>query len=92
MVELTSRLRQRLDSDFGAAAPDLAAELERLPESINSGQDPERIQASVVLGARGSVREFAAMVELARVDWRDLLVCGGLENADYVAVMRRQLG
>lgn len=92
MVELTPRLRRRLESDFGTTAQSLVAQLELLPESIDSGQDPQRIQAAVLLGARGSVREFAAMLELARTDWRDLLVSGGLESANYIKVMQRQLG
>lgn len=92
MVELTPRLRRRLDADFGQEAQGFAAELELLPESINSGQDPERIQASVLLAARGSVQEFTAMLALARMDWRDLLVSAGLENGDYAKVMRRRLG
>ena len=92
MVELTPRLRRGLDADFGQEAQGLAAELELLPESINGGQDPERIQAAVVLAARGSVQEFAAMLARARMDWRDLLVSAGLENGDYAKVMRRRLG
>ena len=92
MVELTQRLRRRLDSDFGQEAQRLAAELEQLPVSINSGQDPERIQAAVLLGAGGSAQAFSAMLDLARLDWRDLLVSAGLENGDYAKVMTRRLG
>ncbi|CAN7459991.1 hypothetical protein [Knoellia sp. LjRoot47] len=91
MVELTPRLRRRLEADFGTAARDMADELEVLPESIDSGQDPERIQAAVLLGARGSVRGFAEMVALARTDWRDVLVSAGLEHDDYARVLRRRL-
>jgi hypothetical protein len=69
----------------------LAGELEPLPESIDSGQDPERIQAAVLLAADGSVKEFTAMLALARLDWRDLLVNAGLENGSYASVMRRRL-
>jgi hypothetical protein len=92
MVELSPSLRRRLDSDFGQEAQRLGAELEQLPESINSGQDPERIQASVLLAAGGSVQKFDAMLGLARLDWRDLLVNAGFENGDYANVMRRRLG
>jgi hypothetical protein len=91
MVELTPRLRRRLEADYGEEAARLAGELEPLPESIDSGQDPERIQAAVLLAADGSVKEFAAMLALARLDWRDLLVNAGLENGSYASVMRRRL-
>jgi len=53
MVEPTPRFRRRLNADFGQEAQRLAAELEQLPESINSGQDPERIQASVLRLCQG---------------------------------------
>jgi len=66
--------------------------LELLPESINSRQGPERIQASVLLAVRGSVQELATMMALARVGWRDLLVNAGLEKADCAKVLSRQLG
>ena len=92
MVELTPRLRRRLDADFGREAQRLAGELELLPESINSRQDPERIQASVLLAAGGSADDFDAMLALARLDWRDLLVNAGLQNGDYAKVMSRRLG
>jgi hypothetical protein len=42
---------------------------------------------AVLLGAGGSAQEFSAMLDLARLDWRDLL-----ENGDYAKVMRRRLG
>lgn len=92
MVELTPRLLSRLESDFGPEAQPLATELEQLPGAINSGQDPERIQAAVLLAAGGSLPEFAAMMDLARSDWRDLLVNAGLQNGNYAKVMRRRLG
>lgn len=92
MTELTPRLRRRLEDDFEGHADRLAAELENLPDSIRSGQDPERIQAAVLLASQGSVQAFSEMLALARLDWRDLLVSAGLENSDHPKVMNSQLG
>ncbi|WP_233521588.1 hypothetical protein [Streptomyces triticagri] len=69
--------------------------LEALPEV--AGYDPrmlgsERVQAAVVLAARGSVRGFVDAVQLARLDWRDLLMAAGLAHRDWPERLDAELG
>ena len=48
--------------------------------------------AAVVLAAKGDFQRFIEMVDLAELDWRDVLVAGGLENEDWRAELTRRLG
>jgi len=43
----------------------------------------ERIQAAAVIVAKGDLDRLADAAELARIDWRDLLVMAGLEYPDW---------
>ncbi len=70
-----------------AALTDLPA---RLPSA--DGQDPERLQAALVLLADGRWTAWDEAVALARTDWRDLLVAAGLADADWRAVLDARLG
>ena len=65
-----------------------------IPEGLPLGgrQDPERLQACLVLGAAGRPEAFAEMLELAHVDWRDALMGAGLAGADWTDVLDRELG
>jgi len=80
---------RRIRTDFGDDA-DQAAQLLGVVESGN--QDRERVLAAVVLGARGDVDTLGQLIELSRIDWRDLLVAGGLEHADWATVLADELG
>lgn len=59
------------------------AALRDLPEEVYGGQDRERIRAALVLAAKGTWDGFEDAVALARRDWRDALVAGGLANGDW---------
>ena len=88
-VGITERLLRRIRADFGEDA-DLA---EQLLEEVDSGnQDRERVIAAVVLGSRGELESLFQLVELSAVDWRDVLVGGGLGNADWSSALDEQLG
>jgi len=87
MAEMSQRLRARLARDF--PAPSSAPELIRLVEVAS---DSERVQAAIVLAARGDLGMIRHGVALAAEDWRDVLVNGGLENEDWPAVLDRELG
>ena len=52
----------------------------------------ERIAAAIVLPCDGRWDWFEAQVELARVDWRDALVNGGVANEDWPKVLDERLG
>jgi hypothetical protein len=85
---ITNRLARRLRADF--AEPDSAIQL---LEDVESGtQDRERVVAAVVLGACGDLERLHQLVELSRIDWRDILVGVGLGNADWSHVLDERLG
>jgi len=91
---VSQRVEQRVRSDFerGSIDPALArlAALE-LP-LVDSAAGRERIQAAVVLAARGRWSAFEQLAALAEVDWRDVLVAAGLANDDWRARLDDQLG
>jgi hypothetical protein len=57
--------------------------LRDLPEEVYGGQGRERIQAALVLAAHGTWPGLEDAVALARLDWRDVLVAGGLADDDW---------
>jgi hypothetical protein len=58
-------------------------ELRNLPPDVVGRQDPERIQAALVLRTGGDWNEFVQMRDLAIRDWRDALVAAGLAHEDW---------
>jgi hypothetical protein len=52
----------------------------------------ERLQAAAVLAARGSTSRLHAALQLAREDWRDLLVGAGLADEDWPERLQAELG
>ena len=58
-------------------------ELRELPDGVLGGQDPERIQASLVIRTGGDWYAFQQGVRVAHSDWRDALVGAGLGDEDW---------
>jgi hypothetical protein len=58
----STRLERRVRRDFGDNALLVLAELATVPETLPLAdkQDPERIQAALVIPARGNPAEFSA--------------------------------
>jgi hypothetical protein len=52
----------------------------------------ERVQAAVVLWARGELGRFDDSLKLCDVDWRDVLVRGGLADEDWAERLDAELG
>ncbi|WP_233225584.1 hypothetical protein, partial [Amycolatopsis sp. CA-126428] len=52
----------------------------------------ERVQAAIVLLARGSIRRFRDAVTLSTQDWRDVLVAADLAHDDWPARLDQELG
>lgn len=85
----------RVRRDFaGPVAVEVLQALQDVPEGLAGGSllDPERIQAALVLTARGDRTRVDARLALARLDWRDALVVGGLADADWSLTLDRELG
>lgn len=71
---------------------DVVRYLEGLSGSAYGGQGRERVQAALEVASRGRRERFESMVQLLRMDWRDVLVAGGLGNDDWQAVLDQELG
>lgn len=87
MESVSARLRARIDRDF--PDPGSAHEVTRL---VAQASDSERIQAAIVLWARGNLGRLLDSVDLTSVDWRDVLVRGGLEHENWPERLDTELG
>jgi hypothetical protein len=81
----TARLVARIKRDFIPDRwNDVIGYLGGLKIKEYGGQDPERIQAALVLTAGGDWRGFLASVDRLRLDWRDLLETALFPRLRYV--------
>ena len=86
---ITSRVEERIRADFRKDADPIV----QLLHGVESGnQDRERVIAAVVLGAEGDLGTLRQLIDLSRIDWRDVLVNGGLANTDWPTVMNERVG
>jgi hypothetical protein len=65
-------------------------DLASLTDKALGGQDPDGSD-STVLASAGQWDRFLSIVRLLRLDWRDVLVAGGLANADWPARLDEEL-
>jgi hypothetical protein len=66
-----------------------------LPQKAGYSQDilaSERVQAAIVLAAGGNIARLRKMLDLAAVDWRDLLVAAELADGDWQQRLSIELG
>jgi hypothetical protein len=92
MAALTLRLSERIHRDFPAGTADkVASYLASLTDEALGWQDPERVLTAIVLASAGQWDRFLSIVRLLRLDWRDVLVAGGLANADWPARLDEEL-
>ncbi|MFL6239066.1 MAG: hypothetical protein ACJ735_06200 [Actinomycetes bacterium] len=80
----SARLARRVTADFGST--DEAATL------LGEAGDSERVQAAVLLWARGDMTRLREGVSVAQQDWRDALVRAGLAGDDWSEQLDRELG
>lgn len=86
-MEVTSRLRKRIESDFGASG-----DFEEVCRLVGEASDTERVQAAIVLTARGRLADLHDVIALAQIDWRDVLINAGLAHEDWPTRLDEQLG
>ena len=86
---LTPRLLARVRADF---ADQETFVVEELREASSGGQDRERILAAIVLGAAGDIDRLCELVDLSRLDWRDVLCAGGLADGAWAERLDAVLG
>jgi hypothetical protein len=93
-VEVSRRLTAWISREFpeGTADQVLATLRDLPPEDVFWQGDTERLAAAIVLPCRGRWDWFQAQVELVRIDWRDVLVNGGVANSDWPKVLKQRLG
>jgi hypothetical protein len=90
-----SRLHRRIRRDFpepGSAAEILGL-LAELPHQ--SGHDilgTERVQAAIILLAKGDITRFRHALTLSTQDWRDVLVAAGLADENWPTRLDQELG
>ncbi|MGH9252216.1 MAG: hypothetical protein ACRD0W_22275 [Acidimicrobiales bacterium] len=92
MAEPTRRLVKRINADFEpGSAEKVTRRLRNLPAEAFGGQDPERVQAALVLASSGDWDRFVNRLHLLGQDWRDVLVSGELAHADWPAKLDIEL-
>jgi hypothetical protein len=83
-VDVSDRLARWVTRAFPpGSAPNVLQQLRDLPPEVIGLQDPERVQAALVLRSGGDWHRFQQMRELAFQDWRDALVAADLADADW---------
>jgi hypothetical protein len=92
-----TRLERRIRRDFPepGSAHGIAAALDRLPEEAGYDQEhfrTERIRAAIVILADGDLSRFRRAIDLAKTDWRDLLIAAGLAHGDWPVRLDEALG
>jgi len=87
MGDVTSRLADRVRRDF--PEPGSADALIHRLAAVEQG---ERVQAAVVLWARGELGRFDDSLALCEQDWRDVLARGGLADDDWPQRLDAELG
>jgi hypothetical protein len=90
----SARLQRRIIADFGPEASEILEAVCSVPESLPLAdkQDSERLQAALVMPARGSAADVTNRLRLARADWRDALVAAGLADGDWIQRLDVELG
>jgi hypothetical protein len=75
------RVRERLTTDFpGAAHAEATALVERITAELaawNIVTETDRVEAAALTVASGDLDRLHGAVDLALLDWRDLLVAAG---------------
>ncbi|MGW8328063.1 hypothetical protein ACWGLE_09210 [Streptomyces sp. NPDC055897] len=95
---ISARLRRRIRRDFPGPQACRGVEgalrslLDKLGPSGSQDAVTERLFCAVVLFAAGDVRRMKPAVEMALMDWRDLLMATGLAHEDWPARLDAELG
>jgi hypothetical protein len=78
-MDVSARLARWVEGAFAPEDAERVLEvLRNLPPQAYGRQDPERIQAAIVIRTEGDWDEFQRRLALANRDWRDSLVAAGL--------------
>ena len=86
---VTDRLSARISRDFGAMAQQVIDDLRGAEPGV---LDSERVVAAIILIAEGDRERLQRAIALSRIDWRDVLMGGGLGNEDWPEKLDQALG
>lgn len=86
-MTISSRLRKRIRTDF-----EEPGEATKAMRAVQRHTDDERVQAAIVLSAGGDLGRLHEAIELAEIDWRDVLVTGGVDGEDWESRLDKELG
>lgn len=93
---LTVRVERRIAVDFpgreGEVVGDLLTELVNHLTDRGDQEDKERIAAATLLCGQGRVDRILDAVQLAKEDWRDVLVGAGLADAGWKERLEADFG
>jgi hypothetical protein len=87
MSGMSDRLRSRVARDF-----DESGSAQEIIKRVEGASDSERTQAAIIFATHRDVREIERGIALSTLDWRDVLVNGGLADEDWRAVLDDALG
>ena len=63
-----------------------------MADLVGAVNESERVQAAVVLWAAGDLARLHDALDLAELDWRDVLVRADLADEDWPARLEAELG
>ncbi len=86
---LTPRLVARIRKDF---PNDFERVISQLESAEFGNQGSERVLAAIVISAQGDLGWLRSVVELSRLDWRDVLMNGGLGHVGWSDRLDKELG
>lgn len=91
---VSARLEKWIRSNYAGISADAVlrelVDLESRPDDFGR-QDQERMQAALAFIGEDDMIRFRSGVELLRIDWRDVLVMGGLGDETWPADLDRLL-
>jgi hypothetical protein len=87
MPGISHRLQRRIEHDFPApGSADAVAQM------VAAASESERVQTAIIFCARGQTDRLRDACDLAKLDWRDVLVGAGLADENWPARLDTELG
>lgn len=87
MAIASERLRRRIEREF--REPGSATDVIDVVGAVN---ESERVQAAVVVCAAGDLARLRDALDLAKQDWRDVLMNADLAGEDWPSRLDAELG
>jgi hypothetical protein len=95
LVMVSARLERWIRSTYAGISAEAVfrelVHLESQPDALDS-QGQERLQAALAFAGNGDMDRFRYVIDLLRIDWRDVLVMGGLGDESWPDDLDRRLG